>query len=266
MNLTEKIQKINKEYSIKEKEAIGKLNEEKEFLIAEATINEIKEQANRLPVGDLFRIFESVSEDVLFTAPGKSIINSFVSVVRGNQPLREQYFLIHNIAESKYSDSLNLLKESLELINIPSKLEFAEAKGRIAECVVRALDVINPLDAYKKISVDEKSHRLHEGIEFLATTERNVKTLAEYKNKVNEAVDFMKEYAIAKSVNEDKKSIFFSKKTECLEAIENAWKTADSSLRLTLTEIRDRLSKKEFSEVTADEDIKYINELKATLA
>lgn len=266
MSLTERIQKINKEYSIKEKEAIGKLNEERDFFVAEATIAHYVTESAKLPVGDLFTIFENVSEDVLFTKEGKSIINKFVETVRGNKPLREQYFLIHNIANTKVSNPYELLNESLELISIPSKQEFNEAKNVIAECVSDALKAINPVTAYNKISVDEKSHKLHESIEFLATTAKSVKTLAEYKQRLIETVDYMKSFVDEKAINEDKRVTFSNEKNACMEAIENAWKTADSNLRLTLTEIKDRLSRKEFSEVTADEDIKYISELRNTLA
>lgn len=262
MGLQEKIAKINKEYSIKEKEALGKLNEEKEFLIAEATVNEILTEVKNLPTGDLFTIFENISEDVIFTKNGKNIINRFIETVKNDAVLREQYYFINNITHSK-NDPVALLQESLDLL---TSLDIRRInKETLAECVSDAIKSINPLVAYKKISINEASHRLHENIDYLTTTKKSVKTISEFKSRLNETIDFMRQNSETKEINEGKEREFTDAKKSCIEAIEKIWESAEGSLRLTLTEIKDRLSKKEFSEVTANEDIKYIRDLKNTL-
>lgn len=267
MNLSDRISKINKEYSIKEKETVAKLNEERNFLIAEATVNEIVERANTLPIGDLFTIFENISEDVLLTNKGKSLINKYISTIKENAALKNEYFLINNVAKSGAKDAKGLVTESLELVApFATRKHLLKGKSLIASCVTEALQLVNPLTAYKKIAIDENTHKLHENIEYLSSVSKSVKTVAEYRRRLDEMIECMKISEAGEVVTENKKAVFDRKKNDCLTAIDEAWENANGTLRMTLTEIKDRLEKKEFSEVTADEDIKYINELTKTLA
>ena len=46
-----------------------------------------------------------------------------------------------------------------------------------------------------------------------------------------------------------------------MNLLDEAWKNADANVRIKLTEMKDRISKKTFSEITVDNDIKYLKEL-----
>ena len=64
---------------------------------------------------------------------------------------------------------------------------------------------------------------------------------------------------------ESKEEMFEHYKNECINTLTEAWENADSAVRIKLTEVKDRISKKSFSELTVDDDIKYMKELIETV-
>ena len=119
-------------------------------------------------------------------------------------------------------------------------------------------------DVIAAFNVNDEATRINESIDYLLNTARDKKNFIEYDQKLS----FLEEALSKKEdvVSESKKEVFEKEKNDCIQAIDEAWEKADSTLRMKLTEIKDRLSKKEFSEITVDDDIKYINQLKETIA
>lgn len=257
MNLSEKISKIEKEYKKKESQMISSLNEEREAIIAQTVFDDCVENLGKLPVGDIMHIFENVCDDVLLTKKGASSINHYTKLVKENRAINNIYYLRNTINES--DGKKENIDEAFSLINMDG-LDYKEGKKKLAECVASAISKVAPAKISGKLTVSEDEHALNENIDYIATNSKSVKNLIEWNRRYAQVVDYKKR--IGDEINEAK---FNNEKGLCIEAINKAWEVADSDLRMKLTEMKDRLEKKEFSSVTAEEDIRTIIELRKTL-
>jgi hypothetical protein len=93
-------------------------------------------------------------------------------------------------------------------------------------------------------------------------SKRSIKNVASRTNSINETIDFITK---KDTVSENKVDVFEHYKTECINTLSEAWENADVAVRMKLTEMKDRISKKMFSELTVDDDIKYMKELIETV-
>lgn len=257
MTLNEKISKIEKDYKKKEVQMISALNEERETAVAQAVFDNCVENLGKLPVGDIMHIFESVCDDVLLTKKGAKAINDYTKLVKEDRAINNIYYLRNAINESE--GKKENIDEAFSLINM-SGLNYKEGKKKLAECVAAAVSKISPAKVSEKLKISEDEHTLNENIDYIATTAKTVKNLVEWNNRYAQVVDYKKK--LGDEINEAK---FNDEKDLCIEAINKAWETADSDLRIKLTEMKDRLEKKEFSSVTAEEDIRTIIELRKTV-
>ena len=257
MKLNEKISKIEKEYKKKEKEAIESLNEERSVAIAKTIFEDCVENLGKLPVGDIMYIFENICDDVLLTKNGAKAINTYTKLVKENKALNNIYYLRNCINES--AGNKDIIDEAFSLVNMRGA-NYNESRNKLAECVAFAMAKINPSKVSKKLSIPEDEHRLNENIAYISGNDKNIKNLNEWNNRYNEIISYK-----TKKNDELNESKFKEEKTRCIEAIDKAWEIADSELRIKLTEMKDRLTKKEFSSVTAEEDIKTIIELRKTV-
>jgi hypothetical protein len=92
---------------------------------------------------------------------------------------------------------------------------------------------------------------------------KTIQKTAERTKCINETVNFM----VNKNEvpGESKEDVFEHYKNECINSLNEAWENADANVRIKLTEMKDRVSKKSYSELTVDDDIKYLKELIQTV-
>lgn len=259
--LSNKIAKINETYNQKQREALEKLAEERAMAIAKATVDDTIENLPSMSMGNIISIFENVSSEVLKTKGGKAKINGFLSIVKEDKNIHNSYMLKENVfSVNGIEDPKEYIIESIAIANETNKVsEFKASKKKIADFVNEAIKSVNPLRIAEKVVLDEETKKINDNLETLMWGKKTVQKTAERTKCINETVDFMTKKNEVPA--ESKEDVFEHYKNECINSLNEAWENADASVRIKLTEIKDRVSKKSYSELTVDDDIKYMKEL-----
>lgn len=256
--LQSKIDSINKDFDNK----IAKLNEERSAAISQAKVDDAIERLSSMSIGNIITIFENVSTDVLKTRDGKKTINAFVSLVKEDKNIASAYALMESVTKNVgIENPKEFITESVSVATEKSDIStFNDSKKKLVKFVSEALNKVNPVKISEKINVNEGISKINDSLEILVCGKKSIKNTASRLNSINEAVNFL-----SNKTGESKEDAFEQCKTECIKSIDEAWEQSDSAVRLKLTEMKDKLSKKEYSELTVDEDIKYMKELINTI-
>ena len=258
-NLQSKIDTINRHYD----NEVAKLNEEREYAISRVKVNDVVENLPSMSIGNIITIFENVSADILKTRGGKKTINEFVSLVKGDRNISSAYALMESVLKNVgIENPKEFITESVSVAIEKSDIEgFKKSKDRLVKLVSEAISRLNPSKIYGKLLVNEGVAKVNDSLEILMCSKKSIKNTASRMNSVNEAVNFLSNSAV-----ESKEDEFKSLKDECINTIDEAWEHHSAvEVRLRLTEMKDKLVKKEYSELTADDDIKYMKELISTI-
>ena len=252
--LQNRIDSINKEFDAK----IAKLNEERNAAISQARVNDVIEKLPSMSIGNIITIFENVSTDVLKTRDGKKTINAFVSLVKEDKNIASAYALMQSVTKNiGIENPKEFITESVSVAIEKSDIStFNESKKKLVNFMSNVLPKVNPVKISEKITVNEGISKINDSLEILVCGKKSIKNTASRLKSINETVNFL-----SNKVSESKEDMFEQCKNECIKSIDEAWEQSDNSIRLKLTEVKDKLSKKEYSELTADEDIKYMKEL-----
>ena len=262
--LENKIAKINEEFDKRQVEMLEKLCEEREMAIARETVNHTIDSLPSMSMGNIISIFENVSSEVLKTKGGKKRINSFISLVKEDKNIHNAYLLKENIFPAvNIGDPKAFINESIAIAKETSdRKSFKESKEKLAKFVSESLKSVSPDKVYEKLDIDESVARVNDNIETLMWGKRSIKNVATMTNSINETIDFITKKPVTE---ENKAEVFEQYKTECINTLTEAWENADAAVRMKLTEMKDRISNKMFSELTVDDDIKYMKELIETV-
>lgn len=241
---------------------IAKLNEERKTLIAQAKVNDTIERLPSMSFGNIITIFENVSTDILKTRDGRKTINAFVSLVKEDKNIASAYALMESVTKNVgIENPKEFITEAVSVATEKSDASsFKASKEKLAKFVAESISKVNANKISEKLVVNEGIAKMNDSLEILMCGKKSIKNTASRLNSVNEAVNFL-----TKNAGESKEDAFEQCKTECIKSIDEAWEQSDSAIRLKLTEMKDKLSKKEYSELTADEDIKYMKELINTI-
>ena len=252
--LQNKIDRINMDFD----EKIARLNEERNKSISQAKVNDVIEKLPSMSIGNIITIFENVSTDVLKTRYGKKAINAFVSMVKEDKNIASAYALMQSVTKNVgIENPKEFITESVSVAIEKSDIRtFNESKKKLVNFVSNVLSKVNPVKISEKITVNEGISKINDSLEILVCGKKSIKNTASRLKSINETVNFL-----SNKVSESKEDMFEQCKNECIKSIDEAWEQSDNSIRLKLTEMKDKLSKKEYSELTADEDIKYMKEL-----
>lgn len=261
--LEEKINEINKVFDEKENAAISALKEERELAISKAVVDDTLENLPGMSLGNIITIFENISPDLIKTKGGKKAIANFVSLVKEDINIRNVYVLKENLIKNVgISNPREFITESIETAKETSDAKtIKESKKKLVSFVSEAISMIPPKRISEKIAVDEKIKSINENIDVLLWGKKTIKNAGARINSMNEAVKFLSNI----NPTESKEDVFESYKNQCIKTIDEAWKESDTTVRMKLTEMKDKLSKKMYSELTADDDIKYMKELIQTI-
>ena len=264
-SLNKRISEINKDIDAK----IAVLNEEREKMITEAKAEAFISKVDELPTFNLMTIFENASPYIIKKGKeGKKLINKYIQTIKGDKALNETYFLRENVLK------IGTMAPERVNENVDAALRFAKGMNEailgsdskaLKTVVKESLSCMKAQDVIDVFNIDDATTKLNECVDYLVQNERSGKNFLEY----DERLEMLKESLSkreAEVVAESKKDVFEKEKESCIQAIDEAWQKADTNLRMKLTEIKDRLTRKEYSEVTADDDIKYISELKSTIS
>lgn len=262
--LSKKIEKINEEYDRKQANMLEKLAEERRIAIASETVNDTVENLPSMSMGNIICIFENISSEVLKTKGGKGRINSFVSLVKEDKNIHNSYLLKENIFPAvNIGDPREFINESIAIAKETSnEKSFKESKKKLVKFVTESIKVVSPEKISEKIKLDETTSKINDNLETLMWRKRSIKNVASRANSINETIDFITKND---AVSENKEEVFEQYKNQCINSINEAWENADTDVKLKLTEIKDRISKKAYSELTVDEDVKYMKELIDTI-
>ena len=256
--LQSKIDSINKDFDNK----IAKLNEERNAAISQAKVDDAIARLSSMSIGNIITIFENVSTDILKTRDGKKTINAFVSLVKEDKNIASAYALMESVTKNVgIENPKEFITESVSVATEKSDIStFNESKKKLVKFVSEALNNVNPVKISEKINVNEGISKINDSLEILVCGKKSIKNTASRLNSMNEAVNFLSSGPV-----ESKEDAFKQFKNECIKTIDEVWEHSDVSVRIKLTEMKDKLSKKEYSELTADDDIKYMKELIRTI-
>ena len=257
--LENKIAKINEDFDKRQTEMLSKLAEERAMAIAKETVKDTIDRLPSMSMGNIISIFENVSPEVLKASGGKAKINAFVSLVKEDKNIHTSYILKENIFPSvTIADPKEFINESISIAKDTSdKKSFKESKEKLVKFVTESINSVSPVKISDKLTLEESVRKVNDNMESLMWGKRSIKNVASKTNSINETIKKKKK----KSVENNKEDVFEHYKNECISSINEAWESADTNVRLKLTEIKDRISKKSYSELTADDDIKYMMEL-----
>ena len=261
--LNDKLHNLNEVFDRKRDEFLKMWEEKRKETIAKVTVDDVIENLPSMSIGNVISIFENVSSEVLKTKGGKSTINKFVKMVKEDRNLQNTYMLKENVFSGvKPESAKDVLDESINTAKETNNIKsFKESKQKIVKLVSESLKKVSPVNIYEKVVLDEETKKINDNLELLVWGKKTVKNAGKRTESVNETVNFM-----SKSTNEkSKEDVFEECKNECINTITEAWEHADANVRLKLTEVKDRLSKKMYSELTAEDDIKYMKELMNTI-
>lgn len=252
--LQNRIDNINKDFDAK----IAKLNEERNAAISQAKVDDVIRRLPSMSIGNIITIFENISADILKTRDGRKTINAFVSLVKEDKNIASAYALMESVTKNVgIENPKEFITESVSVAIEKSDIsKFNESKKKLVNFVSEAMNAVNPAKISDKIAVNEGMSKINDSLEILVCGKKSIKNTASRLNSINETVNFLSTKNI-----ESKEEVFERFKNECMKSIDEAWEQSDNSVRLKLTEMKDKLSKKEYSELTADEDIKYMKEL-----
>ena len=257
--LDEKILEINRIFD----EKVAAVNEEREFAISQAKVDEAVKGLSSMSMGNIISIFENVSSEVVKTKGGAKTVNDFLKLVKEDKNIHNSYLLkeslFNNVGINNPVEFINELAAVAKETNNPKT--FKASKKNLVAFVSEAIAKVSPEKISDKLQLDEETKKLNDNVESLIWSKRNIQNAAVRTNSINETVDFLTK----KLTPESKEKEFEKYKDECIRSIDEAWEQSDSNVRLKLTEVKDKLSKKNFSELTADEDIKYMRELIETI-
>ncbi len=266
MTLQDKIKKINEEFDNKEKNVIEEMKNQRADAISKAIVDDAIANLPSMSYGNIFRIFENISGDVVKTKGGKDTLNGFISLVREDKNIHNAYLFMENVYTKSDADPLDVINGSLTIANesIDRKTN-KQSKNKLAKYVAEAIKKVEPGKIAEKVQINEETTKVNENIENLLYGRVSMQNVGNIAKSLNETVDFMKRGNVTEEKHANNEELFDTYKEECLKTIDEAWESSESDVRLKLTEVKDKLSKKEYSEVTADNDIKYMQELIQTL-
>ena len=266
MKLEDKIKKINEDFDKKEKTVLEEVKNERANAISKAIVDDVVANLPSMSYGNIFRIFENISGDIVKTKGGKNTLNGFISLVREDKNIHNAYLFMENVYSKSDANPMDVINGSLTIANesIDRKTN-KESKKKLAKYVAEAINKIEPSKISEKVQINEETTKVNENIENLLYGRVSMQNVGAIAKSLNETVDFMSKHRNEVVEVENSESVFESCKQECMQTIDEAWEVSDSDVRLKLTEVKDKLSKKQFSEVTAENDIKYMKELIQTL-
>lgn len=261
--LEKKIAKINEDFDKKQTEMLAKLAEERAMAIAKETVNDTVKNLPSMSMGSIISIFENISPVLIKSKGGKNRINAFVSLVKEDKNIHSFYVIKESMNGNVGIDNpKEFINEMVSVANETyNKAGYKESKDKLAKFVSEAILSVSPDKVSGKIKVNEATEKMCNNIETLVCGKKTIKNTAARLKSLNEAVEFLSK----KSNDESKEDVFEHYKTECINSINEAWEGADVNVRMKLTEMKDRISKKMYSELTVDDDIKYMKELIETV-
>ena len=261
--LEEKILKINEEFDKKQKDAIEVIAEERKMAIAKETVGDVVENLPSMSIGNIISIFENISPEVLKTKGGRKTINDFLKLVKEDKNIHNSYLLKENILNAEnISDAREYINEAISIANETNdRNKLKQSKTNLVNFVSEAINKISPEKISGSVVLDEDTKKVNDNLDVLMWGRRTIQNTAARNNSIKETIDFMNR----KPSSDSQETVFENCKNDCINAINEAWEASDSNVRIKLTEIKDKLSKKQYSEITANDDIKYMRELINTI-
>lgn len=271
MTLQDKIQTVEREYQNK----VNLLEEEKQNKIHGCIVDDLFSNMEHKPICSIIELFENLSQDILQTKNGKKNINGFVKLIREDRNLLNIYLVRENMLSPNATPSV--IDETISfIIGKSSKNDVAKSKAKLVNFVKESLqNVSNEVLVEETAKKNDEVIRLYENIDFIASYSKSLKNLVECEQKIKELKGFVSENvkkgskSTSENVTESKtaQEVFCEEKEKCIKLIDEAWNQAeDSALKMKLTEMKENLINKEFSEITQENDLKFIEELKNTLS
>ena len=171
----------------------NEINTVLEGRIKKAELSESVKNFKNLTLGDLNKIFESVSDKLFDSARGKKIIARYVNALKENKELGKAFAIYHVISSPEHVSDVNMfLSETASLAGNINKKRVCEGKVALSSIVKDAVTEcgLSAEDIKKTIS---ENTNINAAIEYLINNKRTANNIYEYVNSLS----LLKEHVIA---------------------------------------------------------------------
>ena len=283
---------------IKKTNSLNELNNIKNDFLAEC-----KKQENKINVSNLLyqinnfcgakTLFESLAPSLISKKDGKKIINKYVNIIKENNSLKTLYAYYEGLKTNKNPENKKTyITEALSITKPIIYNEYVKGVGNIINVISEAFKLLGDEYILNNISYDKNSDIIGESLLYLSTTKKNIKNLNEYMQHIDkvsdnlienesknidvdltleEIVTDMKQKISESNVDnifntDNKEKTFKESKEVCLEMISNQKElNSDNEIINKLTEMENKLIKKQYTYETFTKDMLYMTELQEIL-
>ena len=283
---------------IKKTNSLNELNNIKNDFLAEC-----KKQENKINVSNLLfqinnfcgakTLFESLAPSLISKKDGKKIINKYVNIIKENNSLKTLYAYYEGLKNNKTPENKKTyITEALSITKPIIYNEYVKGVGDVVNVISEAFKLLGDEYVLNNISYDKNSDIIGESLLYLSRTKKNIKNLNEYMQHIDkvsdklienenkminidltleEIVTDMKQKISESNINDifntdNKEKCFKESKEVCLKMISNQKDlNTDNEIINKLTEMENKLIKKEYTYETFTKDMLYMTELQEIL-
>lgn len=265
-------------------------------------LNECEKREKKINVANLLSkvsnfgcgktMFESMIPSLMSKKEGKNLIKQYINIIKENKSLKTIYSYCEGLNVNKTPDTKKAyIVEALSIGKPIHYNEYVKGVGDVISLISESFKVLGDDFVLQNISLDEPSKLIGESLVYLSTTKKTVKNLNEYFSHINNVcdnvikesketinLDSTLEELVSEMHNKNPKSIdnifntnnkeetFNEEKNKCLNILSKQIKeSSDKEVVARLTEMEDKLAKKDYNYSTFTKDMLYMNELQEVL-
>lgn len=272
-------------------------------LIKESFLSECNKREQKILVSNILSqiqnfcgaqaIFESLIVPLMKEKGGKKLINKYTTTIKENKSLKTLYAYNEGLKENKTSESKKAyITEALSISKPINYNEYVKGVGDIVSLISEAFKILGNEYILEHVSNDKVSDSIGQSLVYLATTRKNIKNLNEYISHIENVsetivestnkdinIDLSLEEIVSEMTKkvqntnvdtifntDDKEKTFCETKDICLEMIKQQKnQTTDTEITTKLSEMENKLQKKQYAFETFTKDMLYMTELQEVL-
>lgn len=274
--------------------------------INEASRNYLLNTFENIGVNRLACLFESISDKLIDTDEGKSLLARYVKTINENKSLKKIYQFRNAIMNPITENSDAYLNEAISISDGIDPSEYEDGKKKISQILRESVNLAK-LSSGQILESAADGNRIQSAAEYIITNKKSFKNLSEYvsnkeivrkyideNKKTSETIDESENKTVDDLISElnenlssmedwrrnvvsrltesrlakrDDKELFEEFKKQCLDRMEEKIEeTDDSGESSKLALMKEQLSAKEYNESEFMNDLMNLAELKETLS
>lgn len=262
-------------------------------------INECQKRENKIKVSDMLNkatnfcgakhMFESIIPKLMSNKKGKKLIKKYINTIKENKSIKKIYAYYEGLKNTETPESKKTyIIEALSITKPINHNEYLTGVNDIINILSESFKLLGDEYVLNNIKPNNESILIDESLQYLSTTKKNLNNLNEYFTHINrvtnnlsenqkptinldstleDIVSNMKTKISESNIDnifntENKEKAFIDYKQNCMEMIlKQKSQNTDKNVLNKLTEIEEKLKKKEYIYETYTKDMFYMKEL-----